>query len=182
MNIKYTLIFVLVIAQGLVSLSAAPTLTEAQKAKVSQTLDALKSLGTDPQVVQAVKDANANPPAAYKNMTQDTWKGLSILSAEIKFFTKNPLVDYLKTKKTASMTELFVSAADGTKVGFFAKTSSWTHKGKAKHDDPMAGKTWIGDPEQDESTGKVQVQIAFPVLDGKKAIGSVVIGLDIEKL
>jgi len=88
----------------------------------------------------------------------------------------------LKTKRTAVMAELFVSGTDGTKVAFFAKTTSWSHKGKAKHDAPMSGKSWTGSPELDESSGKITVQIAFPVLDGRKPIGSIVIGLDISKL
>jgi len=75
-----------------------------------------------------------------------------------------------------------VSAADGTKVAFFAKTSSWSHKGKAKHEQPMQGKDWTGSVEVDESTGAEQIQIGLPVLDGGKPIGSVVIGLAIAKM
>jgi hypothetical protein len=36
--------------------------------------------------------------------------------------------------------------------------------------------------KMDESTGKPQMHISFPVLDGKKPIGSMVIGLDLSKL
>jgi hypothetical protein len=46
----------------------------------------------------------------------------------------------------------------------------------------MSGKTWIGPPELDESSGRITVQISFPILDGKKAIGTMVIGLDVAKL
>jgi hypothetical protein len=46
----------------------------------------------------------------------------------------------------------------------------------------MAGKTWIGETETDASTGVVQVQISFPVLDAGKPIGSIVIGLQVSKL
>ena len=162
-------------------LAAAP-LTDSQKAKVQTALTQFQLLGSDPQVVDAVKAANSQPPAAYKGMTQDTWAALTLLSPEVKYFSQNDLAKYLKTKRTEIVTELFVSAADGTKVAFFAKTSNWSHKGKPKHDLPMAGKTWIGETEQDASTGKVQVQISFPVLDGQKAIGSIVIGLDLTKL
>jgi sensor histidine kinase regulating citrate/malate metabolism len=36
--------------------------------------------------------------------------------------------------------------------------------------------------EVDESTGVESLQVAFPVLDGGKAIGSVVVGLAVAKL
>jgi hypothetical protein len=68
------------------------------------------------------------------------------------------------------------------KVAFLSKTTSWSHKGKAKHDVPMAGKTWQGTIEVDKSTGQQQIQIAVPVLDGGKPIGSLVVGLAVAKL
>lgn len=80
------------------------------------------------------------------------------------------------------VTEIFVNAADGTKVAFLSKTSNWSHKGKPKHDDPMAGKTWQGSIEMDESTGLKSIQVAVPVMDGGKAIGSMTIGYSITKL
>ena len=63
-----------------------------------------------------------------------------------------------------------------------SKTSSWSHKGKAKHDDPMAGKTWIGEIETDESTGAQQIQVAVPVMDAGKAVGSLCVGFTVSKL
>jgi hypothetical protein len=46
----------------------------------------------------------------------------------------------------------------------------------------MKGETWYGEVEVDESTGVQQVQISVPVLDGDKAIGSLVVGLNVSKL
>jgi hypothetical protein len=161
---------------------SAQTLTADQKTKVDGYLKEYRVLGTDPTVVKAVKDFNAAPPPDAKGMTQEKWASLSILSDEVKALAKNALAEYLKTKRSPIIAELFVSGANGTKVAFFAKTTSWSHAGKPKHDLPMTGKTWIGPPELDESSGKVTVQISFPVLDGTKVIGSIVIGLDLAKL
>jgi hypothetical protein len=161
---------------------AGQTLSPEQRTKVEAQLKSLQALGTDPIVVKAVKEYISAPPEEGKGMTQDKWTSLSVLSPEVKFFAKNPLAEYLKTKRTDVIDELFVSIADGTKAAFFAKTTNWSHKGKPKHDVPMTGKTWIGDPAMDESTGKYEVQISFPVLDGAKPIGSMVIGLDMSKL
>jgi hypothetical protein len=163
------------------SLWAAP-LTPAQKTLVDAQVKAWSYLGTDPVVVKAVKDYAANPPAELKGMTQDKWAKLSLLSPEIKLLSKNDLTAYLRSKRTDIVAELFVSTAGGDKVSFFGKTTSWNHKGKPKHDVPMTGKTWTGESEMDESSGKTTVQISFPVMDGGKPIGSIVIGLDMALL
>ena len=160
----------------------AQTLTPAQKAKVEAKMKDLKALGTDPKVIAAVKAYNANPPAESKAMTNDKWKGLTVLDPYVRSFSKNDLAAYLKSKKDDSITEEFVSGADGSKVAFLSKTTNWTHKGKDKHEVPMKGQTWIGPAELDESTGAQQVQIGLPVLDGGKAIGSIVIGIGVNSL
>lgn len=152
------------------------------QAKVDKKKAELSSLSTDAKVVDAVKAYNTNPPAEAKDMTNDKWKGLTVVSPEVKAFAKNDLATYLKTKKSAEISEIFVNGADGGKVAILSKTSSWTHKGKPKHDNPMANKAWTGDIEMDESTGKQSVQFSIPVLDGGKPIGSIVVGLSVADL
>jgi len=130
-----------------------------------------------------VKGYNSKPSAVAGDMTTEKWKGLTADSPEAKEFSTNELATFIKGKKDDSITEIFVSGANGGKVAFLVKTAAWSHLGRAKHDEPMAGKTWISDlVEKDESTGKQQVQVSFPVLDGDKAIGSIVVGLDVAKL
>jgi hypothetical protein len=46
----------------------------------------------------------------------------------------------------------------------------------------MSGQTWIGPVKLDDSTGQQLIQVAMPVLDGKKPIGSIVLGLRVDKL
>ena len=169
----------LIIASAM-ALAAAPSAEV--KAKAEAKAKQLAWLSTDPKVVAAVKEQNASPSAEAKAMTQDKWQGLNVLDPFVKSLAKNSLADYLKGKKDDSMSELFVSGADGTKVAFFAKTSGWSHKGKDKHDVPMKGSTWYGPIEVDQSSGVEQMQIAMPVLDGGKPIGSVVVGLAVAKL
>jgi hypothetical protein len=181
---KKTLCAILILAFALAALAAqavAP-LTDEQKAKVNASLKDFSVLGTDPVVVKAVKDFNAAPPPEAVGMTQEKWDGLSALAPEVRAFAKNALAEYLKTKRQPVVAELFVSGANGTKAAFFGKTTSWSHKGKPKHDFPLTGKTWVGAPELDQSSGKVTVQVSFPVLDGTKPIGSIVVGLEVSKL
>lgn len=171
----------------LITLAALPALfaeglDPAVQAKLDARIKIAQTWAADPAIVSAVKAFNTAPPAEAAGMTQDKWKGLSVLDPVIRGFSKNAPAEFLKTKKDAAVSEAFISGADGTKVAFLGKTSSWCHKGKAKHDQPMAGKTWQGAVEVDESTGLQQIQIAVPVLDGDKAIGSLVVGLSLSKL
>jgi hypothetical protein len=154
----------------------------AAKAKAEAKAKQLSWMSTDPQVVAAVKAYNANPPAEAKAMTQEKWKALPVLDPFVRGLSKNALAEHLKGKRDGSWSELFVSGADGTKAALLNKTSSWSHKGKEKHDVPMQGKTWIGEVEVDASAGVEQIQIGLPVLDGGKAIGSIVVGLSVSKL
>lgn len=158
---------------------AAQPLSPELKAKVDAKAQELKSWSTDAAFVSAVKAHNANPDAA---MTNEKWKALSLLDPAVRSYTKNPLGLALKARKTPVISEIFVSGADGAKVAFLSKPTSWTHKGKPKHDVPMTGKVWYGTVETDESTGQPQVQIGLPVLDGAKPVGSIVVGLSVSKL
>ncbi len=160
----------------------AEALTPEQTTALNKQIEEIKKLGSDAKVVEAVKAVNTAALADYKDMTQDKWKELPVLDPKVRYFSKNALAEYLKTKKTDMITEIFVNAADGTKVAFLAKTSNWSHKGKPKHDDPMAGKTWQGAIEMDESTGLKSIQVAVPVMDGGKAIGALTVGFSITKL
>jgi hypothetical protein len=152
------------------------------QAKVTAKIEQLKTWAADPAIVKAVKAHNEALPADLAGMTQDKWKAAGILDPVVRSLTKNDAAGVLKTKKTEAVSEAFLSAADGTKAAFLTKPSNWSHKGKPKHDVPMTGKTWQGSVEVDDSTGIRQVQVAVPVLDGDKAIGSLVVGLDLGKL
>ena len=150
--------------------------------KIDAEIVAAKNLAADPAVVAAVKAHNAAPSAEAQAMTQEKWKTLTLLDPFVRSFSKNPTGELLKSKKSAFVSEGFLSGADGTKVAFLAKPSNWSHKGKPKHEVPMQGKTWQGEIEVDESTGLQQIQVSVPVLDGGQPIGSLVVGLSITKM
>lgn len=154
----------------------------ATQAKIDNEIAAAKILAADPAIVAAVKAHNTTPPPEVAAMTQEKWKTLTLLDPFVRSFAKNPAGEALKTKKSTVATEAFLSGADGSKVAFLSKPSNWSHQGKPKHEQPMEGKTWEGDIEVDESTGLQQVQIAVPVIDGGKPIGSLVLGLSVTKL
>ena len=169
------------ICLGLVfaALGAGQSLPAGMKNLVAAKAAQLKPLGTDARVVEAVKAVNA---AAASSMTNERWKTLSQLDPLVRAFSKNAVALYVKTKLDPAVGEWFICSADGGKVAFLAKPSNWSHKGKEKHTVPMSGQTYYGSPELDESTGQQQVQVGFPVLDNRKPIGSMVVGLTIAKL
>jgi len=154
------------------------------QAKLDAKIKQLTPLSTDPEVVNAVKAHNAATPSAEAlAMTNEKWHSLSVLDPFVRAVAKTPLSEYLKTKKSDdTIAKLFVSGADGFKVGFDAKTEHWTHKGMPKHEVPMTGQTWIGTVKLDDSTGQQLIQVGLPVLDGGKPIGSIVVGLRVDKL
>jgi hypothetical protein len=156
--------------------------SQEQQLKINLKLQEFKVLGSDPQVVAAVKNYNTSGKTTPHEMTNEKWKSISMLDPLVKTLIKNDLVPYLKGKTDDTVSELFISGADGGKICFYSKTTSWTHKGKPKHEIPMTGKAWVGPLEIDQSTGIQQVQTSFPVLDHHTPIGSIVIGINTSKL
>ncbi|HXZ11540.1 MAG TPA: hypothetical protein VEG64_04025 [Candidatus Sulfotelmatobacter sp.] len=153
------------------------------KAKFDAKVETLKHFSTDPQIVSAVKAYNAATPSAEaKAMTNEKWHSLTLFDPFVRSIGKAPLSEYLKTKRDDVVAKIFVSGADGGKVGFDAKTEHWTHKGMPKHEVPMTGLIWVGTVKQDDSTGLQMIQVALPVLDNGKPIGSIAFGLRADKL
>lgn len=168
---------------SLVALAAsAADLDPKLQSKVDARVQAAVSWAANPAIVNAVKAQNQKLPDELKALTQEQWASAQPTEHLIRQFTQNAAAEFLKSQRDAAVTEAFVSDADGRKVAFLAKTTNWIHKGKPKHDVPMSGKTWQGKVETDESTGFQQLQIAVPVLDGGKPVGSLVVGLNIGRL
>jgi hypothetical protein len=160
----------------------ARALDPVRQTRINARVEAIKAWAADPTVVAGVKAVNAQKPAEYAAMTQEKWAELSVLDPFVRAFTKNDVAAVLRARRTAEVTEAFISATDGRKVAFLGKTTNWSHKGIAKHEVPMSGRPWQGQIEADDSTGVQQIQIGVPVLDRGKAIGSLVVGLSVSKL
>lgn len=158
------------------------TLAPEIQAKIDGRIAAIVAWAADPVIVDAVRAQNASAPADYAAMSQEKWRALTVLDPFVRSFSKNAAGQFLKSKRDDIVTEAFLSAANGWKVACIAKPTNWSHKGKEKHDVPMTGKTWQGPVELDESSGQQQIQIAVPVLDGGKPIGSLVVGLSLSKI
>lgn len=163
-------------------LASAQQLDAATQAKIDAQIKLIATWAAEPLVVDAVKAHNASLPPDQAALNQDKWRALTVLDPLVRGFSKNAVGQHLKSKKGDLVTEAFVSDAAGLKVGFIAKTTNWSHKGKPKHDVPMTGKNWQGPVEVDESSGQQQLQVSVPVFDGDKSIGSLVVGLSLTML
>ena len=162
--------------------AGAAGLDAAQQGNVDAKVKEIQSWAATPAIVDAVKAYNAAKSPEAAAMDQAKWTGLSVIDPFVRSLTKNPAAEVLKAKKGEVVSEAFLSGADGGKVAFLGKPTGWSHKGKPKHDQPMSGKNWQGPVEIDESSGLQQVQVAVPVVDGGKPIGSLVVGLSVGKL
>jgi hypothetical protein len=170
-------------ALGAMVLLISATVFAQTPAKLEAEIKQLKPFSTDPQVVSAVKAYNSTPRSPEeKAMTNDSWHSLTLFDPFVRAVGKSSLSGYLKTKRDDVIAKIFVSGADGGKVGFDAKTEHWTHKGLPKHEVPMSGKVWTGTVKLDDSTGLQMLQVGLPVLDEGKPIGSIVFGLRVDKL
>lgn len=152
------------------------------QARVEQRIAEIRQWAAEPAIVTAVAAQNATLPADYAAMTQAAWERLAELDPIVRSFTRNALGQWLRAKKTDWMGEAFVSDAKGLKVAFLSKPTNWSHAGKPKHDVPMSGKTWQGKIEVDESTRASQLQVAVPILQEGKPIGSLVVGISLAKI
>lgn len=155
-------------------------------AEAQKRVDAVRELAVgwaaNPAITNAVQAQNASPAPEIEAMNQGAWASLDGHAPLVRALSANDAAKFLREARTDKVTEAFVSDAKGRKVAFLAKTTNWSHLGKPKHDEPMAGKFWQGKIEVDQSAGVHQIQIAVPVLSDGKPIGSLVVGIAIGAL
>jgi hypothetical protein len=152
------------------------------QARIDQWITTAREWAAAPALVAAVVAQNQQPPPAYAGMTQEKWAALAETDPLVQRLMRNEIAQLLRAKRTEAVAEAFLSDASGAKVAFLAKPTNWSHQGKPKHDEPMAGKVWQGKLELDRSSGMRQIQIAVPVLKDGTPVGSLVVGVALSAL
>ena len=159
-------------------------MTPAVQAELDKMKSQISGWAGDSVIIKAVTEQNGKGPIA--GMDNAKWKTIRRSDDVVKDFQSNAAGKYLKAKIEASngtFTEAFLNAAQGEKVSFVEKTTSYIHKGSAKFDVPFgSGKSWQGPAEFDESAQTYQIQISVPVQAGGKAIGALVVGVNLTQL
>ncbi|MFH2076566.1 MAG: hypothetical protein ABIJ57_14685 [Pseudomonadota bacterium] len=135
-----------------------------------------------PMVVEAVIAQNKKGP--IPGMDNPKWKTVPKNDAMVQGFINNEAAKFIKgeiDKTGGIVVGAFLNAAQGEKVAFTDKTSSYIHKGAAKFDVPFAsGHDWQGKPELEDKA--YLIQISVPVLFDGKPIGVLVVEIDGTKL
>lgn len=176
---------------ALAALVLAPIAAMAQaidapmQAKIDAKAKLLAVWAADPVIVEATRARNAAITPEHAAITEESWKGLTVLDPLVRSFTKNPVAVFLKSKKEGddTFTMLQLSDAKGRKIAFtMAKSQYWITLGNPKFDVSITGKTWQGPVELNTATGVQQLQVSVPVLDEGKPIGVLICGLSYAKL
>ena len=159
-------------------------MTPAVQAELDKQKTVIASWAAGPVIVNAVLEQNRKGP--IQGMDNAKWKVTRRSDPVVTGFQTNPAGQLLKAKLNESqgaVSEAFLSAAQGEKVAFVEKTTSYIHKGMAKFDVPFnAGKAWQGQAEFDESSQTYAIQVSVPVLADGKPVGALVVGVNLSYL
>ena len=184
---KFLTGLVLVGALGLFAIEAAAAsfeITPAIQAELDKQKAVVAKWVAAPAIVSAVAEQNRKGPIA--GMDNAKWKVTRRNDPMVTGFQSNAAGQFLKARLAESqgaVSEAFLNAAHGEKVAFYEKTTSYIHRGSSKFDVPFnTGKSWQGKPEFDESSQTYAIQISVPILAEGKAIGALVVGVNLSYL
>jgi hypothetical protein len=166
------------------AVAAGFEITPTVQAELDRQKTVVAGWAANPAIVGAVAEQNRKGPLA--GMDNAKWKETRRSEPVVTAFQSNTAAQFLKAKLAESQgafSEAFLSASAGEKVAFVEKTTSYIHKGQAKFDVPFgSGKSWQGKPEFDESSQTYAVQISVPVMTEGKAVGVLVVGVNLSHL
>lgn len=167
---------------------AGPALAGDITAKMQPKIDTYKkqaaAWAADPQIVNAVKEANAKGP--LPGMGNAKWRELKETDPLVQGFATNPTGQLLTKWMTADaqgINKIVLSGDKSQRVAFTSMPAIYIGKGKPNFDEAMEGKLWQqGESKPDPSTNIDTVQIAAPVKDGGKVIGVLLVSLTADNL
>ncbi|HQS57986.1 MAG: hypothetical protein B7Y56_06315 [Gallionellales bacterium 35-53-114] len=142
----------------------------------------------NPAVVQAVKEQNAKGLTLAKiQETDKAWSSATEPDAFMKSFTTNAAAKALASteKSKPYLIEFILTDNQGANVAVTALTSDYWQGDEPKFTNAFAdgtGKPYIARPQKDKSSGEVISQVSVPVMAGDKAIGTLTVGVRVEKL
>ena len=147
---------------------------------------ALADMGKDKVVVKAVRSANMDAKSMKQIEAIDAeWK------AAKKAGQKIPLMDELMSNKCAKrlnemmgehafITEIFVTDNQGANVCQTGMTGDYWQGDEAKFTEVFKKGVLVADVEVDD--GKNISQVSVPVVMGKRHVGTMTIGVDVDKV
>lgn len=165
------------------------------QSRLDKRVEVVKSWGTDPLIIEAVKAGNKETKTLnYIKQMDKKWiesatKSTPEIEELIQKILKNKYSDYLREfkKKSPEYAEIFVMDNQGANVAMSDKTSDYWQGDEDKFVRSFAGgagKIFVDKPKFDASSKAFTVQVSVPVIDPetKKAIGAITAGVDINIL
>ena len=185
---RRTLAFVI---SGLFFLAAVIAAHAGEKAP-QQVIDlansTLAALGSDPVIVQAVRDENAKGKTLDQIQEKDAaWKAFAGLADYMKAIMDSECGKHVRKIQESApyYAEIFVMDNQGANVAMTDKTSDYWQGDEDKFQKSFAngaGAIFVDEVKFDDSAQTYQVQVSVPVMDGGKAIGAITIGVDVDKI
>ncbi|MDY6905002.1 MAG: PDC sensor domain-containing protein [Thermodesulfobacteriota bacterium] len=148
----------------------------------------LKGYGTAPEIVQAVKAANAEGKSLSQIQKMDEqWRNTPGISGFMKDMMTSGCGVFLRAIQAEApyYAEIFVMDNQGANVAMTDKTSDYWQGDEAKFKNSFnngQGAVFVDEVEFDDSTQAYVVQVSVPVMDGGKAIGAITFGIDLDAL
>ena len=159
---------------------------EQLKVVLASKIRAVKRLAANLSVVDAVKAQNAEETTIEKiKRIDEKWRATKTLTAFKRSLQRNPAGRFLRrhVRRNPTYGEAFLTDKRGANVAAFPATSDYWQgdetKFTASYDDGK-GKIFIGDVEYDESSQTHAAQVSVPVIDQGKAIGVLVMGVQLD--
>jgi hypothetical protein len=155
---------------------------------VESRIPRLRKWSGDPTVVRAVKEANAaNRSVDDIKKIDDRWQSTAGIDDFMRSLMTNPCAERLRALRAEmpEIAEVFVTDRRGANIAMTNKTSDYWQGDEDKFTKAFSrGRNpYHLDPVSfDESIQAYAVQIALPVYDEGKAIGVIVVTLNLERL
>ncbi len=149
-------------------------------------IKAVKRLAANPTIIDAVKAQNAEETTIEQiKQIDNEWRSTKTLTAFKISLQRNPAGRFLRRRIRRNPTygEAFLTDKRGANVAAYPATSDYWQgdetKFTASYNDGK-GKVFIGDVEYDESSQTNAAQVSVPVIDQGKAIGVLVMGVQLD--
>lgn len=180
------------IASVLLAVTAVPPgsakLDPEMRAQVEARVAIVQQWASDPIVVQAVRDANANPRTLEEIEAIDReWERAPGVSPFMRALIDHPAAQRLRELRESSpeIQEAFLTDALGANVAITNKTSDFYQGDETQYLEAFSqgkGGVHIGELSLDESIHSYCVHVGVPVLDRGKPIGVLLAAVNVEKL
>ena len=167
---------------------AGPKLHPALSAQVEARVSVVQQWAADPIVVQAVREANANPRSMDEIETLNReWEAASGVTQFMRTLIDHPAARRLRELRSSSpeIQEAFLTDALGANVAITNKTSDFYQGDEEQYLEAFnqgKGGVHIGELSLDESIHSYSIHVGVPVLDRGRPIGVLLAAVNVEKL